>query len=302
AVAWTGGKRTLEGATTNVILVIYDLGADGAEEIARHELWSKVQSLSFSPDGALLAVAAQEGSRRDLHIWEPGSLPSSLTADKVAEGDVVFTPDGQGVVYRVKAAQGYQLMWRRLDGSNRRLTSDSAWRWHPRIWEGEDGPLVVHEARTGRRLHLAVVGLADGEAPRDLLDGDGPEETLAVAKGHLLFRRANVWTLCAGESLGALVCEELALPDDVRWSGPLALGPDGQPAGIVERAAGRELLWWSGRAWEGVSRDEGVEAHTLVSAGSLLAVVWQAPGSDAAVELLRWEAGRAGIWLDPPVA
>lgn len=301
AVAWTGGARTGEDATTNVILAIYDLGPEGPEEVARHELWSKVQSLSFSPDGTLLAVAAQEGSARDIHIWEPGTLPGSLTADKAVEGDVVFTPDGEGVVYRVKAAQGYQLVWRRLDGARRRLTDDSSWRWRPAIWEGDDGPLVVHEARSGRRLHLAAVGLGGGDAPWDILEGDGPEETLTKGPGHLLFRRDGEWILCAGATLAGLTCEGLAVPEDVRWSGPLALGPQGQPAGVVERAAGREVLWRPNGGWEAVVHDDNGEAQTLVSAGALLGVVWQAPGGDASVQLLRWD-GEPGEALVPPAA
>jgi Tol biopolymer transport system component len=74
---------------------------------------------AFSPDGKRLALEIHEGSRSDIWVyeWERDTL-SRLTFAGEANGDPVWTPDGQRIVYSSQEKGGApNLWWTQADGA-----------------------------------------------------------------------------------------------------------------------------------------------------------------------------------------
>jgi Tol biopolymer transport system component len=74
---------------------------------------------AFSPDGKRLALDINDGKRRDIWVyeWERDTL-TRLTFAGEDNGDPVWTPDGQRIVYSsVEKGATYNLWWIRADGA-----------------------------------------------------------------------------------------------------------------------------------------------------------------------------------------
>jgi Tol biopolymer transport system component len=107
-----------------------------------HETPGGYRNPAFSPDGKRLALEISDGKRNDIWVYElERDTPTRLTFSGEANGNPVWTPDGQRIVYSSQDKDGvYNLWWIRADGagdaqrlaeSKSKYTPQAAGSWRP---------------------------------------------------------------------------------------------------------------------------------------------------------------------------
>ena len=128
-----------DGSTATIRGNTVVLRADGRRTILRGHR-DRVASVSFSPDGALLATASRD---KDVRIWTVATGEGRPLHHNSAVRDVAFSPDGRWVV----TAAGRAALWNPGGGTPIRL-------------QGHDGPVsAVGFYPSGR---MVVTGGVDG--------------------------------------------------------------------------------------------------------------------------------------------
>ena len=102
------------------------------------DVTASYRDVRLAPGGQRLAVEIIDGARSDIWVyaWERDTL-TRLTFDAASEGDPVWSPNGEGLVFRSTRESPGNLYWKRADGSGevQRLTESRNLQtpasWHP---------------------------------------------------------------------------------------------------------------------------------------------------------------------------
>jgi len=92
---------------------------------------------SYSASGGLIAYAAIKGGVRDIYTVDEAGGIRQLTSDIYWDGQPVFTPGSEGVVFISDRSGGRELWQIGLDGQDMsRLTSSGTWKTDPAVGPG----------------------------------------------------------------------------------------------------------------------------------------------------------------------
>jgi WD40 repeat protein len=157
-------------------------------------------AIAYSPDGAILASASQDGVAR---LWDPvqGKVIAQLTDHEAAVDDVAFSPDGAKLL--TGSDDGTAKIWDlatrepilTLEGQPQGVTTVA---WSPDgglLATGSyDGTIHLRDAETGRTLHVLTGSLgvvqtldfsSDSRWLASLSDEDGAFRVWDAATGRL---------------------------------------------------------------------------------------------------------------------
>jgi TolB protein len=146
-------------------------GSDVRVILKSDDVYPFFGSLSWSPDGALLAVSRSRGGM-NRGIWtvpSQGGTATKLTEDQqgISSDMPVFTPDGRGVVHRSNRGGASNLWWQPLeDKSPVQLTTGPGPDTSPSI--ARNGTIAFLNSRSRNLLFL--YSLTDGTSTTVLTD------------------------------------------------------------------------------------------------------------------------------------
>ena len=119
------------------------------------------RDIRLAPGGHRLAVEIIDGGRSDIWVyeWERDTL-TRLTFDTANEGDPVWRPSGDGLVFRSTREGAGNLYWKRSDGSGQvqRLT-ESRTLQNPTSWHPTGKFLAFFELDPERNLDIRILAL-----------------------------------------------------------------------------------------------------------------------------------------------
>ena len=117
---------------------------------------------SFSHDGGLIAYASMDAGHRDIFVTSEAGAKKRLVDDIYMDGQPVFSPGDDAVVF-VSDRSGDRELWQiDLDAKNlRQLTPDGSWKSSPSV-----SPFGTIAFTAGRHPHLDIYILENGAIRR----------------------------------------------------------------------------------------------------------------------------------------
>jgi Tol biopolymer transport system component/DNA-binding winged helix-turn-helix (wHTH) protein len=191
--------------------IIYLVPALGGTERKIAEVKSGGTSLSFSPDGKMIAVADRDSTNPTAGIFlinvETGERQRLTTPpDALFDQDPRFSPDGKSIAFlRAVKASDMDLYIVPADGrtSPRRLTTDKS-QIGGLTWSG-DGQTIIFSSSRGQSsaTNLWQISLTGGEPVPILTGGRQPKHPAVSADGKKIawvedFEDVNIWRSLAG--------------------------------------------------------------------------------------------------------
>lgn len=153
-------------------LELWSVSADGGAPQQLTDLGERVLEPALSPDGRLLAFAADKGGdeRPDLFlIPAEGGDPVPLAVSTRAESSPAFSPDGSSLAFLADPDAPFHFELFTLDlrsGRERRLTRERR-SLHAPLWSPDGRALAAASSSDGRSGSLLLVA-ADGSSRREL--------------------------------------------------------------------------------------------------------------------------------------
>lgn len=299
AVAFSPDASTLaacsrDGSGNNNLIHLIDLDR-GLETraLAGHE--RPIRTMTFSPDGKILASGAEE---EVVILWDvaSGRELRRLDGGNSFHGTVAFSPDGTSVA--ASGGDGIVTIWEVATGRRRRRI-ESTRSWYGLMAFSPDGKTIA--SNSGPVLHLW-----DVETGRDRIEMAEAHELdvtrlLCADGGRTLITgsddgTARVWDLATGRQRAVLKHEgsvrALALSPDGRF---LATGAHQADSGVHlwELATGREL-----RSWPGRGHLEAAVAVAFTPEGNDLLSAW----SDGSVRRYETATGHEVPTIQPAIS
>jgi RNA polymerase sigma factor (sigma-70 family) len=274
--AGAGGEGSTEGELT-----LWDVAA--GRELLRVRADRAVRSVSFAPDGAVLATA-EPGSAAKLRDPRTGRVTGNVPVPAGSVGAVAFSPDGR----RLAAAAGGEVVWvleRAPDALKpvAKLAGEgpvSAIAFSPdgrELFTSGDDSVRVWDTTSGK-LRLQLRGHRRAVASLAVT----PDGRLVVPGGDGTVR---VWDVATGKELRQLGVREEA-------GGVVAVSPDGKALAAADGAGAVVLLdlttgWVLARLGRGLAG--AIQALAFSPDGKRLAVA----GRDGTVTIWRRGPGAA---------
>lgn len=122
---------------------------------------------ALSPDRTRIAFSSNRNGSFDLYVMDAdGAEARRITTDGGSEGEPVWTPDGERIVYvSSQPGAGAQLRSVQPDGKNARLLTNSPGGNHSPVISPDGGTIAFVSARDGNQ-ELYLMDVAGGEARR----------------------------------------------------------------------------------------------------------------------------------------
>lgn len=196
--------------------------------------------LVFEPDGKIIYVSAENGSRDIWRMDADGINRQPLTFDKSSEDYPVVSANGKFIVF-VSTRGGSSHIWRMdADGANRKQLTEQSGEVFPQIMP--DGKTVIY-SRNDRGFALWKISVEGGE-PQKLTDfeahwaaisSDGKLIACLVRDKNLQIKLGIVSTE-SGKLLQSFKADKIdrspEFPPVLRWT------PDGKSVAFISTAAG----------------------------------------------------------------
>jgi serine/threonine-protein kinase len=119
-----------------------------------------------SPDGRRIAVAIEEGGKRDIWVYDVESgRRTRLTLGGATDTDPVWTPDGRRITFSSNRAGSSDLYWKAADGSGApELLLDREHAVYPHAWSPDGGTLAFYELSPNAGRDIWTLSVQDGSA------------------------------------------------------------------------------------------------------------------------------------------
>jgi dipeptidyl aminopeptidase/acylaminoacyl peptidase len=190
----------------------------------------------FSPDGRRVAYGAFADARSTSDLWVTDLAAGTtrrFTDDDEDSNDPQWSADGATLAYSVSAANGKDLVVRKLDDNAARVLAARPGTQFPSDWLRDGSALLVTE-EAGRNQHDILVQPADGSAPWPYAATTADETAARVSPD-------GRWVAYTSDGSGRAEVYLDSYPRPGRRVA-VSLGGGVHP---VWRANGRELYYWS---------------------------------------------------------